>query len=420
VNPDYLQIRVSRWQGLSLVLARIVWMSLFVLTVVIFCAELVVGNYGLVVSILLGINTSVWLAVGLVLFWRKSTDRAILLFSLSLVLTTGFFIPHYPGRLVNDGIWWIPIDFVTPLTGAALSLWYTFPDGRFVPVFTRWLAVLWIAAGLLPALIVGTAHPWNWWLSPGYTIIRSAFYGSLALVLFYRYRWVSTPVQRQQLKWVVFAGTIVIGEVSVASLLLKIPPSLVPGPEFFQLVRSVTAILPVLFPVAIGIALLRYRLWDIDRIINLSLVYALLTAILAVIYAALIITLQSLTRVLTGTAAKDPFVIVASTLVIAVVFQPLRRRIQHTIDRRFYRSAYDAVKVVAAFGTGLQSEVDLGQLREQLLGVVEETMHPEHVSLWLRQTDRHSANLAQHPELYGQKLPSPSMTEQERASEVLS
>ena len=375
--------------GHWLVLARMLWIAIFVLTLVVFCANLLVGSYGVVTTILLVANTSVWFAVSLVLFWRKSTDRAILLISLLLVLTPGFFIPHYPGALVNDGVWWVPIDFLGLLAGITLIFAYTFPDGRFIPGLTRWLALGWIAVSLLPIPLLGAFYPWNWWLSPLYTLVRSAFYCSLALALLYRYRRMATPVQRQQIKWVVFAAIIVVGEVSVASLLTVLPsyfPALGLLTQLRQLVGSITHILPVLFPLSIGIALLRYRLWNIDIIINRTLVYGTLTVILAGVYVGLVIGLQALLR---GIISQDSSVaIVISTLAIAALFQPLRHRLQRVIDRRFYRSKYDAAKIVAAFSATLRQEVDLNTLSEQLVAVVEETMQPTHVSLWLRPTQQ--------------------------------
>src|SRR6266516_2010210 len=287
-----------RLHGHWLILARMLWIAIFILALVVFCANLLIGNYGPLNTILLVANTSVWFVIGLVLFWRKSTDRAILLISFPLVLTPGFFIPHYPGALVNYGVWWVPIDFLALLTGVSLIFWYTFPDGRFVPGFTRWLALGWIALGLLPVPILGILYPWNWWLSPLYTLVRIAFYGSLAFVMLYRYRRMSTPLQRQQIKWVVFAATIVLVEVSVASLVLKVLPSSFPAPglstQLHHLVGSITNILPVLVPLSIGIALLRYRLWEIDILINRTLVYGSLTALLALIYFGLVIGLEAL------------------------------------------------------------------------------------------------------------------------------
>jgi hypothetical protein len=128
---------------------------------------------------------------------------------------------------------------------------------------------------------------------------------------------------------------------------------------------------------------LRYRLWDIDVIINRTLVYSTLTFILALVYAGLIIALQALMHALTGQASENPLAIVGSTLVITALFQPLRRRTQSVIDRRFYRRKYDAARTLAAFSATLRNQVDLDQLSEQLLAVVEETLQPTHVSLWL-------------------------------------
>src|SRR5215469_12880523 len=137
-HPDQPGVGGMRLQGRWLLIARVLWLAIFALALVVFCANLLlVGNYGLVTTILLVANTSMWLAVALVLFWRKSNDRAILLLSLLLVLTPGYLIPKYPGALVNDGVWWLPIDILAFLTSTMLIFWYTFPDGRFVPGFTR-------------------------------------------------------------------------------------------------------------------------------------------------------------------------------------------------------------------------------------------------------------------------------------------
>jgi hypothetical protein len=379
--------------GHWLVLARMLWLAIFILMLVVFCANLMVGSYGLVTTILLVADTSVWFAVSLLLFWRKSTDRAILLISLQLVLTGGFFFPPLPRALGNYGVWWVPIDFLGLLAGVTLIFVYTFPDGRFVPGFTRWLALGWIAVSLLPVPIPGAVYPWNWWLSPLYTLVRLAFYCSLALALLYRYRRMSTPVQRQQIKWVVFAATILIGEVSVADLVVSVLPFYFPAlglsTQLHHLVSAIAFyLLPVLFPLSIGIALLRYRLWEIDIIINRTLVYGTLTIILTTVYVGLVIGLQELLR---GIINQDNSVaIVVSTLVIAALFQPLRNRIQRVIDRRFYRSKYDAARTLAEFSATLRNEVDLSQLSEHLITVVQETMQPAYVSLWLRPPEHDS------------------------------
>ena len=135
-------------------------------------------------------------------------------------------------------------------------------------------------------------------------------------------------------------------------------------------------------PISIAIAILRSRLYDIDTIINKALVYGLLTAVLALLYFGLIFTLQFLFQRMFH--QNNAFAIVISTLAIAALFQPLRHRLQKIIDRRFYRRKYDAARTLAAFSATLRSEVDLNQLSEQLVAVVQETMQPVHVSLWLR------------------------------------
>jgi hypothetical protein len=394
VSTDRQSQGDTRLHGHWLILARMLWIAIFILTLVVFCGNLMVGNYGLLTTIVLVANTSMWFAVGLVLFWRKSTDRAILLISLLLVLMPLYFIPRLPGALWNYGAWWVPVDFLEVLAGVMLIFWYTFPDGRFVPGFTRWLALGWIAVSFLPIPIFGMFSPWNWWLwwlSPLYALVRIAFYGSIALALLYRYRRRATPIQRQQIKWVVFATTIFIIEVMVVEFVLFLVPSYFPAlgllTQLYQHVQLITPLLSILFPLSIGIALLRYRLYDIDIIINRTLVYGALTATLASVYFLLIIILQFLVRSLTGQVSQTPVVIVASTLAIAALFQPLRRRIQAIIDRRFYRRKYDAAKTLEAFSATLRNEVDLNQLREQLIAVVEETMQPAHVSLWLRKVE---------------------------------
>jgi hypothetical protein len=147
------------------------------------------------------------------------------------------------------------------------------------------------------------------------------------------------------------------------------------------------AVVPI--PVSAGIAILRYRLYDIDIIINRTLVYGSLTAILAALYFGLVLGLQFLfDRVIGPAAASSPLILVGSTLVIAALFNPLRRNIQQVIDHRFYRRKYDARRIVASFSATLREEVELAQLSEQLLTVVQETMQPAHVSMWLRQPDR--------------------------------
>jgi hypothetical protein len=143
-----------------------------------------------------------------------------------------------------------------------------------------------------------------------------------------------------------------------------------------------TAVGVVSSPIAMGIAIFRYRLYQIDLIINRTLVYGALTASLVALYLGIIVVLQRLFVVFTG--EKSTLAVVASTLLIAALFNPLRRRIQRIVDRRFYRSKYDARKTLEAFSAHLRNERDLDALSDDLVGVVRETMQPEHISLWLQ------------------------------------
>ena len=199
----------------------------------------------------------------------------------------------------------------------------------------------------------------------------------------YRYVRVSSYSQRQQTKWLVFG----LAGFTALIFLYNLIGSLFPGrgaPDSpFQLVSgTLTSFFFLSLPLSVGIAILRSRLWDIDVLIRRTLVYGTLTVMLALVYFGLVIGGQHLLVSLLG--QSNAVVLVISTLVVAALFQPLRQRIQRTVDRRFYRSKYDAAKIVAAFSATLRQEVDLDQLREHLLAVVQETMQPAHISLWLR------------------------------------
>jgi hypothetical protein len=211
----------------------------------------------------------------------------------------------------------------------------------------------------------------------------------------YRYRSVSTLIQRQQTKWVVFGTAIAILGFLGLDVLVQVF-SLPQNPNGYGFLAGNTLYLlfQTLIPLSIGMAILRTKLWDIDVVINRALVYGTLTGILALIYFCLVFGFQLLVGGLTGNVSHSPLLIVGSTLVIAALFQPLRLRIQRIIDRRFYRRKYDAAKTLEAFSSTLRSEVDLSQLREHLLTVVQDTMQPAHVSLWLRPSEHDGTHQA--------------------------
>jgi hypothetical protein len=270
-----------------------------------------------------------------------------------------------------------------------------FPNGK--PVSPRWNLVAWIALALLPVLTaLNTFSPGEAVygrgipnplavdaLRPLADAVNPILFGSYIALIFaaavslvVRFRR-SRGTERQQLKWFTYAAAFI-----PVWFLLNSPIER----AFPNLFAVVDALVIAGVPVAAGIAILRYRLYDIDRIINRTLVYASLTAMLAALYLGGVVVLQYALRGLTGGGSQ--LAVVASTLAIAALFNPLRRGIQSFIDRRFYRRKYDAAKTLASFGARLRAETDLDSLGDDLVGVVQETVQPEHASLWLRSTKK--------------------------------
>jgi hypothetical protein len=203
------------------------------------------------------------------------------------------------------------------------------------------------------------------------------------LSLVQRYR-AAEPIQRQQLKWLGLAG-LVVGATVFADLAL-------PWPQAVSQLANTAAY--TLVPIAIAIAVLRYRLYDIDRIINRTLVYGVLTAVLGTIYGLCVIGVRSLVG---RGGESSQWIVAASTLLVAALFQPLRARIQSVIDRRFYRSRYDAIRTTEAFGARLRDEVALDAVSHDLISVVRDTLSPAHSSLWLRAGDARNATSTEPP-----------------------
>jgi len=256
-----------------------------------------------------------------------------------------------------------------------------------VPRWTRWLAVAFIAYQLTDILI----PPGLYSSSPALeTVSQWMFIGFIVSVVWsqiYRYRRASSPSHRRQTKWVVFGTTLGVAGTSVFKLPLDF--HLVGGdtPFVLLLLKIGFALSFLLVPLSISIAVVRSHLFDIDVVINRTLVYGSLTAMLIGLYFGAIVVSQRLFVLLTG--EKSTLAVVASTLLIAALFTPLRRRIQGFIDRRFYRRKYDARKTLEAFSSKLRDETDLDALSEDLTSVVTETMQPAHVSLWLRSDPAH-------------------------------
>ena len=432
IHPTASTASTARLTGHWLAMARVAWLVLVVPSLGLFVASLVLAYHqlhtvcvdpvtctvsmelpvsvqqalarlGLSVSgfaallvSFFAITAAIWDAVGFLIFWRRSEDWLALLAALFLVLFNTTTLGNTFNALVfASPVFTFPLALVSFLGEVAFGLFFLlFPGGRLVP---RWMWPA-LALLLLQTCVVNFPSPsfpynatWPGWLA---LLPAGGFFGAIIFSQIYRYRRMSTPLQRQQTKWMIFgvtvAVTVVIGILAVSLF----TPTYVPTNAWGAVTVFLWPLALLLIPLSIGFSILRYRLYDIDVLINRTLVYGTLTVLLVLIYAGLVIGLGALLRLLPGQLGQSPVVIVVSTLAIAALFQPLRHRLQAVIDRRFYRRKYDAAKIMAAFSASLRNEVDLATLSEHLVAVVKETMQPAHLSLWLRPPVSPSRNQA--------------------------
>jgi hypothetical protein len=337
------------------------------------------GSYAICILVLTLVSLLVACTMSGLLAWRRPRDWLVLLVALMFILLVT--IDSISPLELKHPVWHYQVLVLETLHFATVFLVGSLiPTGRFVPRWTRWLVPAWVLWRLI--LLFFPTLPSADLLN---TLIWLSGLACIMVALIYRYQRMSTPIQRQQLKWLVFGGAATIVIVLVTHLPLLIFPALSRTGslyDVFLVAINTLVLLPLIF--CFAIAILRSRLWEIDVIINRTLVYSTLTGTLALVYVGLVIGLQALLR---GIISQDNSVaIVISTLAIAALFQPLRHRIQQVIDRRFYRRKYNVAQTLAAFSVTLRNEMDLDQLREALLAVVQETMQPAHVSLWLRPT----------------------------------
>jgi hypothetical protein len=326
-------------------------------------------------------------ALGALIFWRRSEDRMALFCAYMLVLFGGAGLTS----ILQDTLGVIPPTW-SALVGALdvvgqtsfLTFFLLFPSGRFVPRLTRLCALLVLAYWIVTVFFSQT------YFSTGASPNSLVFFALLLCIVgaqVYRYCRVSTTNERQQTKLVVFG--FVIGIAGFVLLIIVGNVLLHPALQQSSVLRTFvegtgTYGFLLLVPISIAVAILRSRLYDIDVIINRALVYGSLTVILGAVYFGTVVGTQTIIQALTGQRNPPPAVIVASTLLIAALFTPLRHRLQAGIDRRFYRRRYDTAKTLASFGATLRTETDLERLREHVQAVVERTMQPAQVSLWLR------------------------------------
>jgi hypothetical protein len=406
----------TRLSGSRLILARVTWVAVVTLIVALFLAMLPayytllqtictdsrcglvqptpdsaqgiqkiglsLGTYATFTLALTIILAFLCLAVSAVIFWRRSDDWMALLVALGVV-AAGILYATFALQESHSPWQVLAIFLNIPANVVLFLVCALFPNGRFVPRWTRWLLLCWVVAGIVFLYFRDVSFMYMF-----ENLVWIAVVVVLVIAQLYRYGYTSSPLQRQQTKWVLYGGSVACFIAAGLLVPLILFPSLWQAGSFYQLVFSPAYLLDVfIIPLCFGFAILRFRLYDIDLLINRTLVYGSLTVLLALIYFVCVILLQNPVRGLTGNLGQSPLIIVGSTLAIAALFHPLRRRIQRIIDRRFYRRKYDAAKTVEAFSATLRNEVDLNQLHEQLVTVVKETMQPSHVSLWLREPD---------------------------------
>lgn len=346
--------------------------------------------YGGYLIVAFAITVLVFFIVALLIFLRRPSDGYALLvatFLLNFGMANGSpqfteFLQFYQ----NPPLWYAVPSFLTTLFSYPLfiAFFVLYPDGRFVPRWSRYAAGYMLVLGIL-----WTCFPVAF-TSPTSPI---ALLGSLSVVLaiatglvaqIWRYRRYASTLQKQQMKWLLLALAIAlvvtIPEIFVP--LLQFNPLDTPAASILgDLVTATASLSYICIPIAVGVAILRYRLWDIDVLVRRTATYGLLAALLAAIYFGSVIVLQQLFATVSG--QRSEVITVFSTLVIAALFVPLRNRIQSVIDKRFNRKKYDAQEVLQEFAVAVRDETDLETLTGSLLGVVNETMQPRSASVWL-------------------------------------
>lgn len=403
---------IRRTGGTWLRILRPLWLALFLLSLGIIVASIpgylsgfsfgfnrpvnapeevlsVLKLTGIAASLLAALTS---LALAAFIYWRRSYDPMALLVSYFLLLYSTIMAgPLEAIELVRPDWSGITVGTLQPmlLTTFVVAILCLFPDGHFVPRWTRYVVIVSVPWSLVVLLVppVETLAVASGPLSVAIFLIWFLILAVIPLYAqIYRYRRVSSPPERQQTKWVVYGFTFWILVMLLQSipyfLILNTPPDQ-PLNWYATLFQAGWWLSLTIVPFSLAIAVTRSRLWDIDIIINRTLVYGALTAILALVYFGSVVLLQAAFGAVSGQAS--PLAVVISTLLIAALFAPLRRRLQNTIDRRFYRHKYDAEKMLARFAAAARDEVDLDHLTAELLHVVQDTMQPEHVSMWLRE-----------------------------------
>jgi hypothetical protein len=332
-----------------------------------------------------------FLLLGLVVFLLRRNEWMPLIFAMAMI-GLGAYVTPLTSPLDEVG------PQVTALTSGMRALIFSslivafllFPNGQFLPNWTKGLAFIWITYNLASLVYqpLRMANSMVWVESSQFLLTIWAFLWLVVITILQvnRYRRHSSSIERQQTKWVVFGLALAVMAmvgIGFPFILLPVFSTNVNALIISRLITVTVTLLSLsLMGASIAVAILRYRLWDIDLIIRRTVIYGALTLTLLLIYFASVILLQHITQQVTGESSS--LAVIFSTLVIAAMFSPLKRRIQNDIDRRFYRKKYDAARTLAEFAAATQVEVDLELLTNRLVDIVEDAMQPEHISVWLK------------------------------------
>lgn len=349
-----------------------------------------VRSYALFFTMLETLVAGAYLLVGVLIFWRRSGDWFALVSAIGLMSLGTIGTPLIDSLLVEHSAWQAAVFALRAIGFVFLVLFlFLFPDGRFVPRWTAGVFLLWLGYNLV------------WLFAPDLQpVVRIVNLSARDLAVFawllawlclgatiqvYRFFKVSNRVERQQTRWVVLGFAVsFIGTFFAFLFLTFIPVLRQPGP--LRVLAELATFCFVLLSsigiaVTMAVAILRYRLWDIDIVIRRTVAYSILSLILVGTYVSSVLMIQSIVAAVGG--QQTALVTVLSTLAIAALFNPLRRWIQNFIDRRFYREKYDAERLLAAFAALARDEVDGDRLCAALAGVVQDTLQPSGISLWV-------------------------------------
>jgi signal transduction histidine kinase len=324
---------------------------------------------------------TVYTVVAATIFWRRPNDRMALFASLTLLVFGAVTFTDATNALTAEhSAWWLPVALLRFLGSASMVLFvYVFPDGRFVPRWARWVALVWIAWQVPQYLFPGwfLSDNWQLWVE---NVIWPAALGTVIYSQVYRYRHVSNAVQRQQIKWGVFgisAAFVVLLATSVTLGAFVASPD---GAVAFLIGNTVHYLALLLIPISIGVAVLRYRLWDIDLVVNRTLVYSALTVTLAALYVFVVGGLGALLQ------SRGQFLVsLLATGLVAFAFSPLRNRLQRGVNHLMYGERDDPYAVLSRLGKGLESTLVPAAVLPAVARTVKDALKLTYVAIELRQ-----------------------------------